>query len=93
MNPTFDAGFGVFIVLMIALAVTAVRWAIQRDRAERARRAGLVVTDDAAVERALPEGSAVEASQRSASSSTASGAASARQASGPAPRHTRAKRK
>ncbi|MDA8070076.1 MAG: hypothetical protein M0Z82_00425 [Actinomycetota bacterium] len=103
MNPAFDAVFGVFIVLMVGLVVVSVRWAVQRDRAERARRtgllatedarAGLVATEDAAVERGLPEGSVVETSEPTASSSSAPGAARARQAPGPAGRRTRARRK
>ena len=93
MNPAFDAVFGVFIVLMVGLVVVSVRWAVQRDRAERARRAGLGVIEDAAVERGLPEGSVVETSEPTASSSSAPGAARARQAPGPAGRRTRARRK
>lgn len=41
MNAAFDAGFGVFVVLIVGLAIVAVRWAVCRDRDERARRASL----------------------------------------------------
>jgi hypothetical protein len=38
MSPAFDVVFGVFVAAMVALAVMAVRWGLQRDRVARARR-------------------------------------------------------
>jgi hypothetical protein len=38
MSAAFDAVFGVFVALILALAVISVRWAVQRDRIARARR-------------------------------------------------------
>ena len=34
----FDVVFAVFALSMVVVAVLAVRWGVQRDRAERARR-------------------------------------------------------
>lgn len=39
MNLAFDVVFAIFVVLIVGLAVISVRWAVRRDRAERARRA------------------------------------------------------
>lgn len=39
MSVAFDVVFGVFALSMLVIAVLAVRWGVQRDRAERARRA------------------------------------------------------
>lgn len=39
MSVAFDAVFGFFALSMLVIAVLAVRWGVQRDRAERARRA------------------------------------------------------
>ena len=38
MNPAFAVVFSVFVILMVGLVVTAVRWGMRRDREERARR-------------------------------------------------------
>ena len=38
MSAAFDVVFAVFVALILGLAVIAVRWAVRRDRAERARR-------------------------------------------------------
>ena len=38
MSAAFYAVFGVFVVLMLGLAVVSVRWAVRRDRAEREQR-------------------------------------------------------
>ena len=38
VSAAFDVVFGVFVALILGLAVIAVRWALRRDRAERARR-------------------------------------------------------
>lgn len=39
MTAAFIAVFAVFVVAMVAVAVSALRWAVRRDRAERTRRA------------------------------------------------------
>jgi hypothetical protein len=38
VSAAFDAVFGVFVVLMVGLAVVSVRWAVRRDRVARAAR-------------------------------------------------------
>jgi uncharacterized membrane protein len=38
MSAAFYAVFGVFVVLMLGLAVVSVRWAVRRDRAAREAR-------------------------------------------------------
>jgi hypothetical protein len=38
MSAAFDVVFGVFVVAIVALAVMAVRWGLQRDRVARAGR-------------------------------------------------------
>jgi hypothetical protein len=38
VNTAFAVVFGLFVALMIGLAVVAVRWGVRRDRGERARR-------------------------------------------------------
>jgi hypothetical protein len=38
VTAAFAIGFAVFVALIVALAVIAVRWAVKRDAAERARR-------------------------------------------------------
>lgn len=83
MNPAFDVVFGVFVVLIVGLAVVAVRWAVQRDRAERVRRA--------AVREA--KGGGVEAAWRATGSSRARGADAARQAPAPGEPRTHSRRK
>lgn len=83
MNPAFDVVFGVFVVLMVGLAVVAVRWAVQRDRAERVRRA--------AVREA--EGGGVDAARRTTDSSHAPGADAARQTPAPGEPRTHSRRK
>ena len=40
MNTAFFVVFGLFVVAMIGLAVTAVRWGIRRDRLARSERTG-----------------------------------------------------
>jgi hypothetical protein len=37
MSIAFDVVFGLFVVAIVALAVIAIRWAVRRDRAARAR--------------------------------------------------------
>ena len=39
MNTAFFVVFGLFVVAMVGLAVTAVRWAVSRDRLARRQRA------------------------------------------------------
>jgi hypothetical protein len=39
MSVAFGVVFGAFVVGILALAVVAVRWAVQRDRLARARQA------------------------------------------------------
>jgi hypothetical protein len=38
MTTAFDAVFGVFVAAIVAVAVMAVRWGLQRDRVARTRR-------------------------------------------------------
>jgi hypothetical protein len=45
MNTAFFVVFGLFIVAMVGLAVTAVRWAVGRDRLARSERTGPSDTD------------------------------------------------
>jgi hypothetical protein len=40
MSTAFDVVFGIFVVMILAVAFLSVRWAIQRDRAGRTARAG-----------------------------------------------------
>jgi hypothetical protein len=39
VSAAFDVVFGVFVALIVGLAVVSVRWAVRRDRAARAERA------------------------------------------------------
>lgn len=39
MSAAFAAVFAVFVVAMVGVAVSAIRWGLRRDRVERARRA------------------------------------------------------
>jgi hypothetical protein len=41
MNTAFFVVFALFIVAMVGLAVTAVRWGVRRDRVARAERTDL----------------------------------------------------
>ena len=41
MSIAFDVVFGLFVVAIVALAVIAIRWAVRRDGAARAKRADL----------------------------------------------------
>ncbi len=43
MSVAFDVVFGVFVALILVLAVVAVRWAVRRDRAARAAGRGATV--------------------------------------------------
>jgi hypothetical protein len=45
MNTAFFVVFGLFVVAMIGLAVTAVRWGVRRDRVARAERTELSEPD------------------------------------------------
>jgi hypothetical protein len=45
MNTAFFIVFGLFVVAMVGLAVTAVRWGIRRDRVARSERTGPSETD------------------------------------------------
>jgi len=38
VNAAFDVLFALFVVLLVGLAVTAVRWALRRDRLARAEK-------------------------------------------------------
>jgi hypothetical protein len=38
VSAAFDAVFGVFVALIVGLVAISVRWAIRRDRVERAAR-------------------------------------------------------
>jgi hypothetical protein len=45
MNTAFFIVSGLFVVAMVGLAITAVRWAVGRDRLARRQRADLSETD------------------------------------------------
>jgi hypothetical protein len=40
MNTAFFVVFGLFVVAMVGLAVTAVRWGVRRDRVARSEHSG-----------------------------------------------------
>ncbi|HXW34284.1 MAG TPA: hypothetical protein VEJ87_06870 [Acidimicrobiales bacterium] len=45
MNVAFAVVFGIFVVLMLVLVVSATRWAVRRDRAARSERASGSATE------------------------------------------------
>lgn len=52
--------FALFVVLIIGLAVSAVRWALQRDRLARQRRAAATPAEETRAEQSPAEASTVE---------------------------------